>query len=342
MFDKLNIDDYLKSDSFVPLIDVRSPGEYSKGHIPGAVNIPLFTDEERAKIGTVYKQQSKEKAIELGYSLVNPKLEYFIEASQSVATKEGIAVHCWRGGMRSHAFAEHLVKNGVEKVILINKGYKAFRNVVLDEFEKEYSLRIIGGFTGSGKTEILRILKRNGHQVIDLEGIAHHKGSAFGGIGQLVQPSVEQFENNLFWQWKDLDKKKEIWIEDESRGIGNVLIPATLFKKMREQTVYFLDIPRIVRAQHLVEGYANCDNNELAKSIERISKKLGGADTQLALEHLKNENYSEVAELALRYYDKYYEKGVNNRDPKMVKRIVLDTTDHELNAQLIKKYIDAN
>lgn len=323
----------------LPVIDVRSPGEFEKGHIPGAVNIPLFSDEERARVGTVYKQQSPEKAKELGYSFVLPKLEFFIEESLKVAPDKEVIVHCWRGGQRSQAFAQHLSENGFGSVKVIEGGYKSFRRHVLETFEKPYNLIVLGGFTGSGKTHILYELHRTGHQIIDLEGLANHKGSAFGGIDQPHQPTTEQFENDLFIEWQKLDAEKPIWIEDESLDIGRVKIPYPLYQQMRDAIVYFIDIPQKERAKILVEDYADCDNAELEAAIHRISKRLGGLNERIAIEELHKGNYFEVAMIALGYYDKGYLKGLNKREKDRVVTIPLETTDHRNNAKKLTEII---
>ena len=175
MLTEITIEDYLSDANEIPLIDVRSPGEYKKGHISGAINIPLFNDEERAQVGTMYVQQNREKAIALAYKIVEPKRQFFIEEAQKAAANNKLAVHCWRGGMRSKAFAEHIESNGINEVYIISRGYKAFRKHVLDSFEINCNLNILGGYTGSGKTEILKQLKACGEQVIDLEALANHK-----------------------------------------------------------------------------------------------------------------------------------------------------------------------
>ncbi|PLX07588.1 MAG: tRNA 2-selenouridine(34) synthase MnmH [Marinilabiliales bacterium] len=301
----------------LPVIDVRTPAEFEKGHIPGAVNIPLFTNEERAHVGTVYKQQSKEKAIELGYKYVNPKLNDYIEQSKKAAPKKKAIVHCWRGGMRSQSFADHLNKNGFNTGI-IEGGYKAFRRVVLDDFPDNLNLKVLGGYTGSGKTPVLLKMKEQGHQVLDLEGIANHKGSAFGSIGCKPQPTPEQFENNLFWEFKELDCSKPIWLEDESSNIGHVAIQRKLFLQMREANLFFLDIPKEQRAKHLIDDYDVEHLEPLANAINRISKRLGGEKTKKALEYLENHDFFNVAILCLDYYDKYYYKGMMKRDSEKI------------------------
>jgi len=320
-----------------PIIDVRSPGEFMKGHIPDAINIPLFSDDERAYVGTVYKKQSKEAAIELGFEYVKPKLENFITDSFKVAPEGKVIVHCWRGGMRSQSFAKHLAENGFGDVKVVIGGYKAFRNYVLDSMATPANLKVLGGYTGSGKTHILHELKKLGKQVVDLEGLANHKGSVFGGIGQPVQPSVEQFENNLHSVLKKLKLNEPIWVEDESRNIGKVKIPTQFFEQMRNAKLYFIDIPKNERAKHLVAEYAGYNSQLLAESIQQISKRLGGLNVKNSIEFLENENYYEVAKIALYYYDKSYLNGMNSREKEAVTQIPLPSTNHYENALEIEK-----
>lgn len=340
MITELGIKDFFEANHPLPLIDVRSPGEFEKGHIVGAVNIPLFSNEERAHVGTVYVQQSKEKAVELGYKYVTPKLNWFVEQSRKVAGQSAVAVHCWRGGMRSEAFAKHLYSNGFKEVFILEGGYKGYRNYMLSIFEQAFNLRILGGYTGSGKTYILKELKALGEQVIDLEGLAHHKGSAFGAIGELAQPTQEQFENNLFENLRLLNRKTPIWIEDESHNIGRVNIPIVFFRQIREQAVYFIEIPKEKRAEHLVREYSAFGNSLIADSINGIAKRLGGQNVKLAHNYLAQNNYFEVVMLTLQYYDKAYEKGLKSRNQEKVFTIYLPEINHKNNAKSILKFIE--
>ncbi|MBI5219822.1 MAG: tRNA 2-selenouridine(34) synthase MnmH [Bacteroidia bacterium] len=339
IFSEISIEEYLKSEPLLPMIDVRAPGEFEKGHIPDANNIPVFSDHERAIVGTIYKQRSNEEAIKLGHELVNPKLNQFIKISKEIAPRLKVAVHCWRGGMRSRAFATHLISGGFKKVYVINGGYKTFRNHVLKFFNQDFRLNIIGGFTGSGKTQILKILKTAGEQVIDLEYLANHKGSVFGGIGNMRQPTVEQFENNLFWQWKDMDLSKPVWLEDESFNIGPVKIPLSLFRKMNEAPLYFLEIPKEERARYLVSEYAACNKKILASALQKLNKRLGGLNTRKAVEFLYSGNYYEAAMLALTYYDKSYRKALSGKDSGQVFHIRLNDSNHQVNASLVMNFI---
>lgn len=340
MIHKITISQYYNQFLHIPIIDVRSPGEFQKGHIPHAHNIPLFNNSERAKVGTVYKQKSRNKAIELGYELVKPKLQLFVTSALSVAPDRVIAVHCWRGGMRSQSFAEHLQANGFNTIYVIEKGYKAFRNFVLSFFLRSFKLKILGGYTGSGKTDILRQLAKMGEQVIDLENLANHKGSAFGSIGEKEQPTVEHFENMLFHQLFKLDIAQNIWVEDESLNIGKIVIPKTFFEQMREQQLYFLDIPVVARAKYLVNTYGTFNPADLKTSILKISKRLGPQRTQKALDDLQANKLYQVAQTTLEYYDKAYMKGLSLRNPDKVTKIKSQQVDALINSQILLNQIN--
>ena len=325
----ISVDLYFENLEHIPLIDVRSPGEFAAGHIPNATNIELFTDDERAVVGTAYKKESKERAIEIGFEYVKPKLNDFITKSVAIAPNKEVAIHCWRGGMRSNAFADHLIENGFEKVYVIEKGYKAFRNYVLRFFEQPFNLKVLGGYTGTGKTEILHSLKKKGQQVIDLEGLANHRGSAFGGIDLPPQPTTEQFENNLFSVLQSLKPNLPIWVEDESRLIGNLAIPDAFFNKIREMPVYFLDVPLEERTKHLVSTYASLSHDKLADAINRITKRLGYDNAKFAQEALEKRNYHKVVEITLIYYDKYYLNGLQKRQNSRILEFKTPTVNPE-------------
>jgi tRNA 2-selenouridine synthase len=333
MINRITFEDYLSEKVLLPIIDVRTPAEFESGHIPGAFNIPLFSNEERAEVGTVYKQESVERAYELGYMFVEPKLDEFVAEADKVALNGKVAVYCWRGGMRSKAFAGHIEANGIQEVYVIEGGYKAFRTHALATFEKPQIIYILGGYTGSGKTKILHHLKKMGEQVIDLEEIAHHKGSAFGAIGQAEQPKNEHFTNLLYWTWKELDLEIPVWLEDESIHIGKVFIPQNLFQRMRDAHLYFLDIPKEERAAFLVKDYEVIDKSLLENSIRKIAKRLGGLKTKEALEALERNELFETALITLDYYDKFYQKGLNRRE--LVTMLKSDKVDTEKNVKML-------
>lgn len=335
MITRISIESYLSAEKLLPIIDVRTPAEFKSGHIPGAVNIPLFSNEERAVVGTVYKQESVELAYDLGYEFVTPKLAWYVDESKKVARDGKVVVYCWRGGMRSRSFGEHIEKNGITEVFVIEGGYKAFRTNMLRSFEKPDKILVLGGYTGSGKTQILRTLREQGEQVIDLEAIANHKGSAFGSIGQDEQPKNEHFANLLFWEWRKLDFTKRVWLEDESIHIGKVFIPENLFQRMRDAALYFLNIPKEERAKFLVNDYAVTDKSLLEDSVRKISKRLGGLRTTEALETLERGDLYETAIITLDYYDKFYGKGLSRRDQDKVVVIDSDVVDAQVNGRKV-------
>ena len=302
----------------MPVIDVRSPGEYDRAHISGAVNIPLFDNDERALVGTKYKNAGKDAAVLLGLTLVGPKLADFVKQAKKLNPQnKEVLVHCWRGGMRSGSFGWLLDTAGLTASTLVG-GYKTYRNVVLNAFVEPLKLFIIGGKTGSGKTDILKELARQGEQIIDLEALAHHKGSTYGAIGQLPQPSTEQFENRLFHTLQTLDKNHRIWLEDESRNIGSCFIPMPLWQQMQVAPVTNVDIPKDKRVNRLVAEYAGIDHDLLVEATERIRRRLGGKVTKDALDALIRHDYATVADLTLDYYDKSYLHGLSQRNPASV------------------------
>jgi tRNA 2-selenouridine synthase len=351
-FQKITIEQFLVVAESNIVIDVRSPSEYKHAHIPSAISLPLFSDEERKIIGTAYKQESKEIAIKHGLDFFGPKMHGIVEKveelllSSLTSTKESskiVLLYCWRGGMRSNAMAWLLDFYGFE-VFLLEGGYKNFRNWGIQQFEKAYNFNVIGGFTGSGKTMILNEFQNNNEIQIDLEGLANHKGSTLGAIGQDPQPSQEMFENLLA---KELyasnrgDINQTIFIEDESQRIGNLFIPLKVYEKMRRSKIWFLSIPFEVRLNYLVEEYGKHSPVLLIAAIERIQKRLGGLETKNAIEYLLANDSKECFRILLRYYDRWYEKGLNAREnlSDLILTIEANSIDPIFNRTLILKNI---
>lgn len=340
MVHPLTVDDFLEKAQTLPVIDVRSPAEYNHAHVPGAVNIPLFDNTERAQVGTKYKQAGKDLAVVLGLELVGPKLADFVRQSKKLNPQQKeVLVHCWRGGMRSGSFAWLLDTAGLTASTLVG-GYKAYRNTVLAAFAEPRPILILGGKTGSGKTDILKELAQRGEQVIDLEGLANHKGSSYGAIGQLPQPSTEQFENSLFNTWRQLDPARRIWLEDESRSIGSCFIPMPLWHQMRQAPVAFIDLPKEGRIHRLVREYVGIDQSLLVEATERIRKRLGGKVTQDALDALGRHDYATVANLTLDYYDKAYMHGLSQRDLLRISSLDIQEDNPAQTAQRLIEWAD--
>jgi tRNA 2-selenouridine synthase len=331
--EKIEVEQFIELSELFPVIDVRSDGEYKHAHIPGAFSLPLFVDEERKIVGTIYKQQSREQAIKKGLEYFGPKMKdmvVFVEKilAKQTAEKKQVLVHCWRGGMRSAAVAWLLDIYGFKVYTLVG-GYKNYRNWVLTQFEKSWKINILGGFTGSGKTILLHELQNHNEAVIDLEGIAGHRGSAFGRIGLPEQTSVEMFENKLAMALVKIEKshpEKYIWLEDESQRIGSVSIPTMLWTTMRKSQVYFLDIPFENRLNYLVETYGKLDKHELSEATKRIQKKLGGLETKTALQFLEEDDLLGCFEILLKYYDKLYFKSLQSRALYQKDKIEIEET----------------
>jgi len=323
------------------IIDVRSPSEFALGQIPGAVNIPMFDDEERKKVGTLYKQSGRQSAVFAGFDFVGPKMTQIAKLAEKAAPQKKVLVHCWRGGMRSAGIAGLLKTAGFE-VSVLEGGYKSYRSFVRQELGKDINLIVLGGKTGSGKSDILNQLATFGEQIIDLEKIAHHKGSAFGDLGQGKQPSNEQFENNLYDELQKLDINKPIWVEDESRGIGFVGIPDVFYQQIRNSVIIFLDVPKSFRVSRLVREYALFDVQRLEDAIHRITKKLGGLNAKLSIEALAQKDFETVADLLLSYYDKAYLKGLSFRDQHKVYKLTVEHEDPAVVAKNVLEYFQNN
>lgn len=322
----------------IPVLDVRAPLEFAHGHLPGALSFPLFTDEERKQIGTTYKQVSKDQAVLLGLDFFGPKMAALVRQANILAPAKEVLLHCWRGGMRSSSVAWLLDLAGF-RVYLLQEGYKAYRRRVQQVFDYSYPFVVVGGLTGSGKTSVLHELRRLGEQVIDLEGLAHHKGSAFGGIGQAPQPSVEQFENNLAQQLLSLDTSRRIWLEDENITIGRVNIPPSLYHQMQQAPLLQLEIPKTARIQKLTAEYQSVEKIYLQQAIDRIKTRLGGLAYQEATQAIAAGEIEKMVALALVYYDKAYAYQLANKPPDKIIPVNLAGTNAGDNAREILEVV---
>ncbi len=332
----LSTSDFLAERTRRVVLDVRSPGEFAQGHIPGALSFPLFSDEERAQVGTFYKQKGKEIALELGLEIVGPKMADFVKKARLLAPERRLAVHCWRGGQRSQSMAWLFRQAGFD-VVTLDGGYKNYRRHVLDGFETQtFDIKVIGGKTGTGKTKILHALRDLGEQIIDLEKLAHHKGSAFGSIGETLQPTVEQFENDLFEEIARLDSSRYVWIENESHSIGRVYVPEGFWRKMKVAPLFNIEIPDEARIQNLLTDYVLTDKADLETAFLKISKKLGGLQLKTALEALERDDFTTAAQIALRYYDKTYQHCLDNNSTPDIRHLKFEHGDAEKIACFLK------
>lgn len=327
-------DAFVKFSETLPVVDVRAPVEFAQGHIPGAFNIPLFGDEERAEIGTLYHREGRDQALVKGLEVALPKTCEFTDRLRQITRGPSILLHCWRGGMRSASMAEVFSAAGYD-VILLTGGYKAYRRFIREELARPARVMVLGGYTGSGKTSLLSSLAAEGEQVIDLEHLACHKGSVFGALGQLPQPTNEQFENDFYRLWSRVDKTRPIWLEDESRRIGNVTLPGPLYDHISSGFLVMVLVPPQVRINRLVKEYSCFDKPILAAAIMKIAEQLGGARTREALDALDRGAYGDVASITLAYYDKAYRFAIERRSGKGRITLELDLTDPQADAMRI-------
>ncbi len=320
MITKIDIELFIKQSELTPIIDVRSPGEYEHAHFPNAFNLPLLNNEERAIVGTTYKHEGNQTAVLKGYELVGHKFADYIKQAIKIAPHKKINVYCWRGGLRSNIMAFLLHSAGFE-VNLLQGGYKKYRHWVLETLEQPKQIKIVGGKTGSGKTYVLHQLKKLNQQVIDLEGLANHKGSAFGSLGQAPQPSVEMFENNLAMQWYNIDANAILWLENESRMIGSVRIPPKIFEAMRSATTYDIQISLGRRIQHIAKEYGEYDVKLLEECTRKLEKKLGNLRMQQAIDFLLAKDVNSWIFMLLEYYDSSYLFSKEKRNPNTIMKV---------------------
>lgn len=337
MYKEISIEQYLQNEKRVPLLDVRSPKEFHHAHIPGAVNLPLFDDNERAIVGITYKKQGRNEAILKGLEIVSPKIVGFVSEAKTFAENgenDKIFLHCWRGGMRSKSMATLFDFAGI-KTEVIKGGYKSYRRAVKKTFRQKFSIVILGGKTGSAKTKILHALKDSGEQILDLEKLANHKGSAFGDLGEDKQPSTEMFENFLFEGLIKLDAEKRIWVEDESHTIGSVFLPEDFWQQMRDAPVVYCEFPAEERINYLISEYGNFEKEKVIAAVQKITKRLGGENAKAALEAYSAGDLHAATGIVLKYYDKTYNYGLSKRNQENILKIEMEKIQPEENAKRI-------
>jgi tRNA 2-selenouridine synthase len=331
---KTDVITFLELAGSIPVIDVRSPSEFARGHIPGALNIPLFNDQEREIVGTIFKKEGREKAILKGLELSGESMHLKLKEALKIARENKLLVHCWRGGMRSEAMA-WLFSLGDIATEVLDGGYKSYRHHVLDQLNEKKKTVILGGMTGSSKTHILRQIQKMGHQVIDLEDIANHKGSAFGALGQQPQPTTEHFSNLLFEKWKMVDTHAPLWLEDESRNIGSVFMPDQFYNNMQNSPAIILLMDQRYRMPRLIEEYSAYPPEKLKESIMKISKRLGGDNTKDALDAVDNNDFYKAVEITLKYYDKAYMYSISRKQAERIFYVETETADVVENAMKV-------
>jgi tRNA 2-selenouridine synthase len=300
-FNQISIEDFLSSSG--TFIDVRSPLEFSKGHILNAINIPLFDDKQREEIGTIYKKQGSEIAIQVGFKYASKKFPDFLNKVKSITSP--LKIYCARGGMRSQSMANFFSKHNYQ-CLSLKKGYKRYRNHILHKLTQPLKIIILGGSTGCGKTQILQILKKQHCQVVDLENLAKHRGSSFGHLPNISQPSNEQFENLIAHNLQEFNTDLPIWMEQESRLIGKCKIPDLLFSQMLKAPVITISRPLSQRLNLIWEEYHIQSKDSLIKGVEKLRKRLGEKQTDTLISWIEKGLLKKSATQILKYYDKTY------------------------------------
>ncbi len=329
-----------------PLIDVRSPSEYSKGHMPNSINIPLFDNDERIIIGTIYKKEGRKKAVLEGLKFFEKKIEFFldnlfmnIDSYKNIPDNNNnelfIRIYCSRGGMRSQSIAWLLEKYKLNPITL-KRGYKTYRRWILDCFSKKWNIVIIGGKTGSGKTRLLSLLEKYKYQTIDLEGFACHRGSTFGGLGMKEQPSNEQFENEIAEKLYSFKTNNNIFVEAESANIGKCKIPHEFFNQMKNSRRIEILRSESNRLNELIDTYSVFTKEDLKDSVQRIKKRLGPQRTKIALESIDEEKWDLVCRSVLDYYDRCYEYEKVGKE----NITLLDLTDKNYDEKILELIIN--
>lgn len=324
------------------LIDVRSEGEYAEATIPGAVNIPIFENEERAAIGTLYHQAGPDPARRLGLKLVAPKLPQKLAVVDKLAGNNKLAVFCWRGGQRSQFMAGLLDTMGypVYRIIGGYKSYRQYVNAYLDRAQLTQKAVVLHGLTGVGKTEVLVELEKRGLPALDLEGLARHRGSVYGKIGLPPSPSQKAFESSIVKFLTDIGENNVFIVECESRRIGNLLVPSPLMYSIKNGTRVLLYAPLDRRVKRIRDVYTSGpDGNirELQKATASLEKKIGRNRVESLNDMLAEGNFKPVFTYLLKYYYdplyKYPEEPDENYD------LCVDTTNIEKAVSDILKFV---
>lgn len=324
----IELDRFLELRKSMPILDARSQGEFQQGHIPGAINLPILTNEERKIVGTIYKQQGSQEAIVKGFELVGPRFHTIIQEAYRLFPERKIMTYCWRGGMRSEIMSWLLGMAGFE-ILRLKGGYKAYRTLTFETVRTKREFIVLGGRTGVGKTVLLQLLEKTGEPIVDLEKLANHKGSSFGGIGQAPQPSTEHFENLLAEELFKIPLSEKIWIENESRRIGNVILSEELYANIISAPLVEISKSESERIKHIEGEYGILPIEPLLEAIKRIQKKLGGKRTIDAIEAVKEQRHADWISNLLIYYDKTYDFELEKNKRDQVCELDLTGIDHE-------------
>ncbi|MBS4032488.1 MAG: tRNA 2-selenouridine(34) synthase MnmH [Clostridiales bacterium] len=329
----LSVEQFLENMNQYFIVDVRSPLEYAEASIPGAVNIPLFDDQERAVVGTTYKQEGTDQAKMVGLSLVSPRLPKMVEKIISAAAGREIVLYCWRGGMRSRSIFTLLEALGYPVLQLVG-GYKAFRrrvNKFLNDATVNVPVIVLNGLTGVGKTLVIKELQQMNAPALDLEAMANHRGSAFGSVGLGKPRSQKDFEALLFLEIHKCKDAPFLIVEGEGKCIGSVVIPEFFYQAMLDGQHILLETGLETRVERIVDEYRNVsveNTEDLATAVLALQKRLGKNKCEELAEQVRQGEFHYAATcLCTEYYDSYY-KDSRRRHGDYLAVINVDDVSH--------------
>ncbi|WIV10915.1 tRNA 2-selenouridine(34) synthase MnmH [Proteiniborus sp. MB09-C3] len=339
MIREINIEDALPLKDLA-FIDVRSESEYEIDTIPGAINVPILNNSEREHVGYIYTQVDKDEAKKIGLKYASAKLVEFYEKAKNIEkNNKHVALFCYRGGMRSNSVANVLDTMGIN-LFLVRGGYKSYRKYVLEElvkYEGKYKFIVLHGYTGAGKTKILKMLEKLGKSVLDLESLARNAGSVFGNIAfEGESNSQKKFESLLL---NNLENTKDVYVftESESKRVGKAVLPEFLFHDMENGYHVLIETTLEKRVENIVDDYVSstsCTKDmEIKEAIDKLRKKIGGDKANTLIEELNKKNYSVIArELMRSYYDPLYKYSIEKLDKydKIVKYTDIEHVIKEL------------
>lgn len=307
--------------NFDAIIDVRSPAEFALDHIPGAINCPVLDNDERILIGTLYKQESPFTAKKRGAALVAKNIAQHLEAHFIDMPREWRPlIYCWRGGERSGAFT-HILQRIGWKVVQLDSGYQGFRRQViadLDAAAKQYSFRVICGMTGSGKTRVLHELALQGEQVLDLEGLANHRGSVLGGDPLEPQPTQKGFETRLWNALRSMNPTRPICVESESKKVGGVHVPDLLMERIRHGECVEIRASNATRVAWLMQEYSHflLDTPQLESKLQMLNARYGKEIVNAWCNHAREGHFADlVGDLLMKHYDPSYQSSIERNFP---------------------------
>lgn len=318
--------------SFDAVIDARSPGEFALDHIPGAINCPVLNDEERIRVGTLYKQVSPFEARKVGAVLVARNVANHIDTLFAAHPKSWRPlVYCWRGGQRSGSFT-HILNEVGWTARRLSGGYKSWRHHVLEELETlpgQFRFRVLAGPTGSGKTKVLEALQALGEQVLNLEALAAHKGSVLGGLPDQVQPSQKMFETQILHTLSGFDPGRPVYVEAESKRIGLLRLPDAVYHGIQQGQWLGLHVPVAARVRFLLQDYAYFVHSPvLIAQLERLGATCGKAQVDAWKDLIATGRYDALVEdLLVKHYDRYYDRSMQQLKTAEAQGLVLGTDD---------------